>query len=752
MDSNPLKKEREERLNRLEKQFPAFFDCARILYKREKYHFVSDYDVDTLQNIYQKEEISYILYLLSRSRKILMANDKKAYILADEDDLNSLQKEDLYSLFVDRQMDLCRQNQVIDLNSLHSLQDLANILNADSSDYTKARTFARQETEDRVADVWETETLKDPVPELAEIKEEPKTSKSENVISRILECRQIIEESEDLLIPRILTANSDQEKLGFIKAHLRKIFREPIELEGKEYMYCELPAFLSEHIFDNEAIFSDLHITNEKEAIRFCNASPFTVNLLLYYQYRLEERNGMENLLLSNLEAYIASRLPTDTFKNRMPEKSKDTNKSALSKLVYLKEILKAYQSYFNKVFSAVDNILAAKDPSSKAMTLKQITDRKEDPSFVFYREANYLYKYATLSNLPEDIHTAYRAAFLLRHTLMELSIQRNSYSSEDIRKEMLECRQLEMFFAKMLSQSPLMDIEEKESVNDLYLHILEEEASYSSRDTLRDLMDQRTVIISEYAVSKDINKTKQVNQHYLRTLIHKLSSLERCISLKEDLTKEFEDYPVSLSQLVIEKLACAEYLYNFYIEGKEENSSLDYSCISALYFSAFEDALNELLYQRYIRIINNHAEIRENVLVRKENPSRIEGYGYFPEGKEKYRIYTEVVSGNIRDCIDYTDLVYLLEVVLNPERQEEVRQFINYLDIIHVDFALLPDFVLGLLSIREAFDKAVKGLSEIRYSQVLSDKESIYSAKISDIKTKDLLTKLMHLFKPSEN
>ena len=92
------------------------------------------------------------------------------------------------------------------------------------------------------------------------------------------------------------------------------------------------------------------------------------------------------------------------------------------------------------------------------------------------------------------------------------------------------------------------------------------------------------------------------------------------CAALIENCKKQKDDYqavkqvilsslgPKSgiLPQSTIDSLTTAEILYARYASDEYANEGFDFSCISALYYQAFEDAYNDLIWRGYSDLLNN--------------------------------------------------------------------------------------------------------------------------------------------------
>lgn len=64
------------------------------------------------------------------------------------------------------------------------------------------------------------------------------------------------------------------------------------------------------------------------------------------------------------------------------------------------------------------------------------------------------------------------------------------------------------------------------------------------------------------------------------------------------------------LPQSAIDSLATAELLYKKYASAGYAEKGFDYSCISSLYYQAFEDGYNKLIWREYANWLNNEVKI----------------------------------------------------------------------------------------------------------------------------------------------
>ena len=77
-------------------------------------------------------------------------------------------------------------------------------------------------------------------------------------------------------------------------------------------------------------------------------------------------------------------------------------------------------------------------------------------------------------------------------------------------------------------------------------------------------------------------------------------------LEVKSRITSSLGEKSCILPSSSIDSLTTAEMLYQRYAKDKYANKGFDYSCISALYFQAFEDAYNELIWTKYAAHLNS--------------------------------------------------------------------------------------------------------------------------------------------------
>lgn len=139
---------------------------------------------------------------------------------------------------------------------------------------------------------------------------------------------------------------------------------------------------------------------------------------------------------------------------------------------------------------------------------------------------------------------------------------------------------------------------------------------------------------ISSQFCDKLINNCKKESDKYTR---HKNNILSK-------LGTKANHLPIS----TIDSLTTAEMLYEEYASQEYADKGFDFSCISALYYQAFENAYNYLLWNGYANKLNNlivHGMAYTSILESRQNydgmgSAYIDAEGYLPSSKKSRRKY----------------------------------------------------------------------------------------------------------------
>ena len=675
------KTERDERLDRLNEGFTGFFDAARMLYRREKYHFIND-GADTLNALYTPQNSRFILFLFCRSQRVFSAIDRQLAITEKNGDIQHFIKEDLYALFIDRQIELSRQNRSIDPDALHTLSDMHSILNQDDPSFLSERICDLSLLPFR-AEILSEENIQK---ELAVQKEKERqsiaTASNRKDITEIVTARKRALYMKECAVNAILDQNTDPtERQYTLKSFLQTVYATSLKLDLTDYRYCDIDRYLLTHFDCNPLIQSELSLKNGNDIISYSGACDSESSLLLLNIYREERKKGLEELLLINIEKALRPFIQEEPLFDE-----------------------KEYKKYHSGTTLRIRYI---------AQLLMSLSEN--------------------LSEMNAD--AVFENAFLLR-SLCRLFLVVCGYAHEE--KEVIgsAIRQAEFCESKAF---PLLTKKESELYSYTVFQLKDSYSDYS----LKELLSLREVCRKEYCAAQGDAVLYDSSVYYNDILKAAAARGNRYQSLREDILNEFNEYHVTVSNTVVDSLACAESLYNQFIDTRRDSDLSDYSPISALYCLTLEEALNDLLYSRYVNVINTYEEVRDRLL---SNPPL---EGYFPADFTSYRA---AGKNRLAEKLPFKDILHILKTAADPLKQEEINEYCGFLEIIRVDKNKLPAFAEGLDSFTGNYERSILSLNVIDKDTATEDKEKVYASSLTSLNDRDLLTKLLLLFKPEEN
>ena len=175
---------------------------------------------------------------------------------------------------------------------------------------------------------------------------------------------------------------------------------------------------------------------------------------------------------------------------------------------------------------------------------------------------------------------------------------------------------------------------------------------------SVEQLLETKKSIRQEiYSFPKD-DKTQEIVS-WIDTVSDRISEALYCIHKRnnDDYSKTRTDLLQKLgknSQMLpatsVDALTTAEILFHRYANEKYADQGFDYSCISALYYQAFEDAYNELIWRNYADMLNNleiDGKKYTDILTESRNGGiRVKGAkGYLDQSSWNRSFYVEYAS-----------------------------------------------------------------------------------------------------------
>lgn len=269
----------------------------------------------------------------------------------------------------------------------------------------------------------------------------------------------------------------------------------------------------------------------------------------------------------------------------------------------------------------------------------------------------------------------------------------------------------------------------EKNRTELIKFHVLQ------SLDALKD-SDVNTIVANRLGYMKNYDFNEEdyefldsVSVRISEAIKKKVSGEQLFQKLKSSLYLELNTYGQKISVNVLETLVTAEYLYSLYIKGKTPEEGFDYSCISALYYQAFEALYNDLIIRPYLARVKMEMGVDPFIIRMGEKPwlrkkEKAAGYGFFPEK----RISAFVDHAGFKNECMIGNFVYLLQQTVNEKGAAEVKYFSKFLDDIFAPGwrKSIKGFADAVDVAREHRNAASHGGTIISYSMAHKDKERV--------------------------
>lgn len=143
----------------------------------------------------------------------------------------------------------------------------------------------------------------------------------------------------------------------------------------------------------------------------------------------------------------------------------------------------------------------------------------------------------------------------------------------------------------------------------------------------------------------------------------------------------------IVLSDDVIHTLATAEFLFSQYVNETYAEQNFDFSCISALYYQAYENAYNELLWSKYARFLNETLTlngtkycnaIKACYVRNNQVPPDSPCYGYLPSSASNWKKYGDKYFRTVNGTCMYGPFCKLING--QEYKQEEIPHFYEWL------------------------------------------------------------------------
>jgi ribosomal protein S20 len=258
------------------------------------------------------------------------------------------------------------------------------------------------------------------------------------------------------------------------------------------------------------------------------------------------------------------------------------------------------------------------------------------------------------------------------------------------------------------------------------------------------ELFDSFSSEICEKLVLKDRNETD--------------SFIERRKQLREDLGVESDILPGQ----TIDALTTAEYLFHKYVTLEYAEEGFDYSCISCLYYQAFEEAYNSLIWRKYAEKLNNMVLLGRDFTKFLFSNNRSDDFTlavqpYFFTDYNQFKNYKEKNIKKLSTSCMYGPFVTLMKEVIENRDLTEFRDFFarqvgfKSSEEMQRDVEFMKkcsDFVVAVNNCIDSRNNASHGKFRVGAEQCKADKKNVLS-NIESVRKESvgLIQQLLFLF-----
>lgn len=244
---------------------------------------------------------------------------------------------------------------------------------------------------------------------------------------------------------------------------------------------------------------------------------------------------------------------------------------------------------------------------------------------------------------------------------------------------------------------------------------------------------------------------------------------------LKEKLLSSLGNTSKKLPSSAIDSLATAEMLYKKYANDDFASKGFDFSCISALYYQAFEDSYNALIWEGYANFLNkliiNGTKYTDILSQHKSNKNQriidSNARGYLPDDekfkRDFYIIYKSKKAPNtiVNNKCMYKSFATIMEEI---NRKSKLKGFCKYfsdlagysnIDEMFSDTIFMnncKEFADGIFDSADNRNNASHGGTYISISQCKDDKKTVLN-NLEEVRNQNvgLIQKLLFILKNSK-
>ena len=541
------------------------------------------------------------------------------------------------------------------------------------------------------------------------------------------------------------------------------------EYNGKEYSFPEFQRVVQSLFYDDTFPYSDADsILNSLDF--FAGSFSWWDELLAYHLYRLSKDDESLSVLAITLGQYIFHTLSIEEDNVPSIPSGSISHDESIS---LLKRIIAYMDNYVEKNCTYLDAFKKAFETTEddKSYSTALIIDRKA--ALYFAQEDGADQNFIRSRMAFEIISLNIRSFFIVLQVIddiEELQVSKEVVWGRIDKWEEL-CNLFSINFAKHYFKEDkrlnFREISDKEAEKEekrademeIFLRELAEK-------TPEEIMKSQKRIIN-YARTLTPDDDEALDQ-YTRIILEKYlcpaAKSDSVVSIKMMLNPTLNSCGL-LKESIIDTLATAEFLYSHYATEYYAEQRFDYSCISALYYQAFEDAYNDLIWQKYAQWLNKKELDHEpytSVLQSAWNKGYIEkeelAYGYLPSSKKDWKNYIDYDKDKkvttVREFCMYGSFCRFLE------KKESLPKFLNWFakeigfhnryQMLECDefMHLLNTFIEIMQNATEDRNRASHGGQKIELRQCKNDKKTVLD-DLKEIKNQylGLIQRLLKLF-----
>lgn len=218
------------------------------------------------------------------------------------------------------------------------------------------------------------------------------------------------------------------------------------------------------------------------------------------------------------------------------------------------------------------------------------------------------------------------------------------------------------------------------------FLYWLDTSSTESIMKSRLDFLDYAKAIDAE-----DIVFLSDCSYRFLERLQSEVQNTNGFSEYSSKLMNELNSgKPIQAPLKVINTLSTAELLFATYANDEYAAQDFDYSSISALYYQAFENAYNDLIWTKYAHYLNEdliiNGEHYVSILLAKYNSDRHSyfsendpGYGYLPPTKKSYSYYFHNNNDSQLYLVDTTCMYGSFEKLIGLDNACKLPKFYDW-------------------------------------------------------------------------